>query len=98
MADDRGPEPDGDAPAEGPRDVNPADRFTLAGKTLDLADLVRSSMGDLAERTPVDPEPQPEAQPFSVIWGARRPAPNAAEADLPADGEETGGAAAENDS
>jgi len=90
MADENGPDAEtGDAPV-GPRDVNPADRFTLGGKPLDLGEIVAASMGDLADRTPVAAEPQPDAQPFSTIWGARRPVPNPAEDDLPPEADPLG--------
>lgn len=63
------------------RDVNPEDRFSVSGKPLPLEEFVRSTMGELAEREHVEPEPQSDPQPFAAIWRARHPAPNPAEAD-----------------
>ncbi len=86
---DEAPAPDPEAEEEDtgplPGDVNPDDRFARSGKPVELADLIRASMGDLAQRTPVDQEPQPEPAPHAAIWRARRPVDNPAEADYDPD-------------
>ncbi len=84
------PDPEAEEEDTGPfpGDVNPDDRFARSGKPVELADLIRSSMGDLAQRTPVDQEPQPEPEPRAAIWRSRRPVDNPAEADYDPDEEQ----------
>ncbi len=98
MADDPEPQaneeiPDADAGDDEPfrRDVNPEDRFSVSGKPLPLGEFVRGTMGDLAGRERVEPEPQSEPQSFAAIWRARRPAPNPAEAEWVEPTEESDG-------
>ena len=81
------PEADGEATGPLPGDVNPDDRFARSGKPVELSDLIRASMGDLAQRTPVDQEPQPEPELRAAIWRSRRPVDNPAEADYDPDEE-----------
>ena len=58
-----------------PDDLGPADRFTIKGKPIPFDVFVRTVMGDLAERAPVAPEPQPVAPPWEIVWRSRRPLP-----------------------
>ena len=68
---DEAPAPDPEAEEEDtgplPGDVNPDDRFARSGKPVELADLIRASMGDLAQRTPSikSPSPSPSRAPPS---------------------------------
>ena len=72
------PEPDDEDPQadEPDRDfpVQTQDRFSIKGRELSFADFVAETMRGVAEREPLDAQPQPAAQPFELIWGARRPA------------------------
>ena len=71
-----------DAEADGPDEqsetgreflISPSARFTIGGKPLVLDDFIDITTGDIANRPPVEPQPQPAPMPKQVIWNARRP-------------------------
>ncbi len=53
--------------------IGPRARFTIGGKPLPLDDFISATTGALANRGPVEPEPQPPPQPKSIVWASRRP-------------------------
>ena len=53
--------------------IGPEARFTIGGKPLPLDEFVASTMGDLDDREPAPPQPQPLGQPKDVVWASRRP-------------------------
>ena len=60
-------EPDRDFP------ISSNARFTIGGKPVVLDDFIDITTGDVANRPPIEPQPQPEPLPKDVIWNARRP-------------------------
>ena len=65
-----------DEEAEAPdRDfpISATARFSIGGKALVLDDFVDITTGDLANRPPVEPRPQPGPLPKAVVWNSRRP-------------------------
>ncbi len=65
-----------DEPSETGREflfISAGARFTISGKPLALDDFIDITTGDIANRPPVEPQPQPAPMPKQVIWNARRP-------------------------
>ena len=62
-----GEEPDRDFP------ISSNARFSVRGKAMPLDDFIDAAMGKLADREPVEPEPQPAPQTKAVVWASRRP-------------------------
>ena len=64
---------DRDLDQSAPVDVSDNDRFVIGGRELSLAEFIQSTMEAIAEREPVDHEPQPPPQEWDIMWAARRP-------------------------
>ena len=62
------PEPEG----LDPEDVSPEDHFFLNGRPLAFDLFVIESMRRIADRDPIEPQPQPTPAPKDVIWASRR--------------------------
>lgn len=55
-------------------EIRASDRFTINGKPLPFGEFVSATMSQMPWREPTALEPQPEPEPWDVIWLSRVPA------------------------
>ena len=53
--------------------ISTNDSFSVSGRDFNFNDFVEAIMNGISDKVPVDVQPQPDPQPWDIIWAARRP-------------------------